>query len=282
MTETGSEPATDRTDRPASLEPGAGTGQRHAALDVLAPTAALAVGMLCWWAVTAAGTVPSFILPSPTAVAAQLLGNPELYAQNALSTLEKVVYGGSVGIATGFLLAVLVAYLPWVRTAVYPYLVAVRVLPKIAVAPLLLIYLGTGTQTAIVFVALIAFFPLVLNTAAGLDRAPTEHRELLRSVDAGALERIVYVDLPYALPDVFAGLKQSVTLAVVGAVVGEWVIADDGLGFLVLMGSENVRPEVMLAALSVLLALGLALYGSVVLVQRGIRRRLGLEAMDRR
>ncbi|WP_459810756.1 ABC transporter permease [Halopiger thermotolerans] len=269
-------------DRRAPLETGADADRRRAAADVLAPTAALAVGVLCWWLVTAAGAVPSFILPSPTAVAAQLLGSPELYARNVLSTLEKVVYGGSVGVVAGFLLAVLVAYLPWFRTAVYPYLVAVRVLPKIAVAPLLLIYLGTGTTTAIVFVALITFFPLVLNTAAGLDRAPTEHRDLLRSVDAGALERFAVVDLPYALPDVFAGLKQSVTLAVVGAVVGEWVIADDGLGFLVLMGSENVRPEVMLAALSVLIGMGLALYGAVVLVQRGVRRWLGFDVAARR
>ncbi|ELZ15295.1 binding-protein-dependent transporters inner membrane component [Haloterrigena salina JCM 13891] len=251
---------------------------RTLAGDVFFPTAALAVAALCWWAVAVVGDVPAFVLPAPGAVVARLVGNPTLYVHNAWYTLEKVLYGGSVGIAAGFLLAVLVAYLPWFRTAVYPYLVAVRVLPKLAVAPLLLIYLGTGTETAVVFVALITFFPLVLSTAAGLERAPSAHRDLLRSVDAGPLERIVYVDLPYALPDVFAGLKQSVTLAVVGAVVAEWVIADRGLGFLILMGSENVRPDVMLAALAVLLALGLSLYGTVVLVQRGVRRWLGLEA----
>ncbi|QRV16392.1 ABC transporter permease [Haloterrigena salifodinae] len=250
---------------------------RTLAGDVFFPTAALAVAVLCWWAVTVVGDVPAFVLPAPGAVVARLVGNPTLYVHNAWYTLEKVLYGGSVGIAAGFLLAVLVAYLPWFRTAIYPYLVAVRVLPKIAVAPLLLIYLGTGTETAVVFVALITFFPLVLSTAAGLERAPSAHRDLLRSVDAGPLERIVYVDLPYALPDVFAGLKQSVTLAVVGAVVAEWVIADRGLGFLIQMGSENVRPDVMLAALAVLLALGLALYGAVVLVQRGVKRWLGLE-----
>ncbi|WP_137291448.1 ABC transporter permease [Natronorubrum halophilum] len=258
------------------------TRTRTLAGDAAYPLLALAVGTLCWWAVTALGDVPAFVLPAPTAVAARLVGNPTLYARNAWYTLETVVYGGSVGIAGGFLLAVLVAYLPRVRTAVYPYLVAVRVLPKIAVAPLLLIYLGTGTSTAVVFVALIAFFPLVLNAAAGLDGAPTAHRELLRSVDAGVLERIVFVDLPYALPDVFAGLKQSVTLAVVGAVVAEWVIADEGLGYLVLMGSENVRPDVMLAALVVLLLEGLVLYGAVVLLQRRAYRRLGLESAAER
>jgi NitT/TauT family transport system permease protein len=155
--------------------------------------------------------------------------------------------------------------------------VSVRVLPKLAVAPLLLIYLGTGTATATVFVALITFFPLVLNAAAGLDRSPERARELLQSVDVGPVAQVAYVDIPYALPDVFAGLKQSVTLAVVGAVVAEWVVADSGLGFVILLASENLRPDVMLAALAVLVLEGLFLYGAVVLLQRIVNRRLGLE-----
>ncbi len=250
---------------------------RAAAADVLYPASALCVGIALWWTIVTFADVPSFVLPSPRAVAAQLLRNPTLYAHNAWDTLEKVVYGGVVGVLAGFLLAAFVAYVPWFRRAIYPSLVTVRVVPKLAIAPLLLIYLGTGTTTATVFVALVTFFPLVLSTAAGLDRAPAEHHDLLRSVDASTLERIAYVDVPYALPDVFAGLKQSVTLAVVGAVVAEWVVADDGLGFIILLGSENVRPEVMLAALVVLLLEGLALYGVVVLAQRGVLRWVGLE-----
>lgn len=252
------------------------TTVRTLAGDVAYPAIALAVATLCWWTVTTVGDVPPYVLPPPEAVAARLLGNPALYAHNAWYTLEKVLSGLAVGAVAGFGLAVLVAYLPWFRTAVFPYLVTVRVVPKIAVAPLLLIYLGTGTTTAVVFVALVTFFPLVLSVAAGLDRAPAHLRDLLRSVDAGPVERVRYVDLPYAIPDVFAGLKQSVTLGVVGAVVAEWTIADDGLGFLVLMGAENLRADVMLAALSVLLLEGLALYGVVVLCQRGVRRRFGI------
>ncbi|AGB37565.1 ABC transporter permease [Natronococcus occultus] len=250
---------------------------RLAGGDVAYPAAALCVGVALWWGLAVLAEIPSFLLPTPDAVLARLAGNPELYLVNALHTLEKVVYGGAIGIAAGIVLAVFVASVPWFRRAVYPYLVTVRVLPKLAIAPLLLIYLGTGTATAIVFVALITFFPLVLNTAAGLDRTPSTHHDLLRSVRAGPIARLVYVDVPYAIPDVFAGLKQSVTLAVVGAVVAEWVVADSGLGFLILMGSENVRPDVMLAALAVLLVVGLALYGLVVLVQRRVHARLGLE-----
>jgi NitT/TauT family transport system permease protein len=235
--------------------------------DALLPVGALGVGVVAWWLLAASLSVSPFLLPSPTAVASRLAGAPELFLHNAWSTLAKVLYGGAAGATAGFVLAVLVAHLPWFRRAVYPYLVTVRVLPKIAVAPLLVIYLGTGTTTAAVFVALIAFFPLVLNTTAGLDRLPNAHRDLLRSVDASAAATF-RVRLRYALPDVFAGLKQSVTLAVVGAVVAEWTLTDSGLGFLILLASENVQTDLMLAALFVLVAEGLALYAGVVVVQR--------------
>lgn len=250
-------------------ETGAVRRSLHDAGSVGYPLGLLIAGIGIWWAITAALPVPPFVLPPPAAVAAQLLGSPTLYLRNALFTLEKVAYGGTLGVGGGFALALGVAYLPWFRRAVYPYLVTARVLPKIAIAPVLLIYLGTGMTTAVVFVALIAFFPMVLSTAAGLSNAPEEHHDLLESVNAGPLRAIVYVDLPYALPDVFAGLKQSVTLAVVGAVIAEWIVADDGLGFVILLASENVRADIMLAALAVLIVLGLALYGSVALAQRG-------------
>jgi NitT/TauT family transport system permease protein len=241
--------------------------RRFGVADALLPVSALGVGVLGWLALTGILSVPSFLLPSPVAVASRLTGAPGLFLRNAWFTLEKVLYGGAIGVAVGFVLALLVAYLPWFRRAIYPYLVTVRVLPKIAVAPLLLIYLGTGMATAVVFVALIAFFPLVLSTSAGLDRLPEAHLDLLRSVDASAFAEF-RVRLRYALPDVFAGLKQSVTLATVGAVIAEWVIADSGLGFLILLASENVQTDLMLAALVVLVAEGLALYGAVVAVQR--------------
>jgi NitT/TauT family transport system permease protein len=239
---------------------------------LLYPVVALVAVICLWWALTVVLVVPPFLLPPPEAVAAQLLGNPLLYLRNALFTLEKVVYGGFAGIAGGFALALGVAYLPWFRRAVYPYMVTARVLPKIAIAPVLLIYLGTGMTTAIVFVVLIAFFPIVLSTTAGLQKAPSEYHDLLDAVNAGPLRKIFHVDLPYALPDIFAGLKQSVTLAVVGAVIAEWIVADNGLGFVILLASENIRADIMLAALSVLVIEGLLLYGAIVLAQRAAAR----------
>jgi NitT/TauT family transport system permease protein len=234
----------------------------------------LLVGIVVWWLAATYLAIPAFLFPTPAAVAAQLLGNPSLYLRNAVSTLEKVAYGGAVGIVTGFLLGVLAGTVPLVRATLYPYLVTIRVVPKIAIAPLLLIYLGTGFATAVVFVALIAFFPLVLNTVAGLSRTPETHLELLRSVDASAVDTFLYVRLPYAVPDVFAGLKQSVTLSVVGAIVAEWVVSGSGLGYLILLGSENIRTDIIIAALATLVVVGVALYGLVVVCQRAVQHRL--------
>lgn len=235
---------------------------------VVLPTVALSLGVMAWWVATELIGIPPFLLPAPAAVATQLTDSPGLYVRNALYTLEKIVYGGVSGIVAGFTLALFVTTVGSLRRAIYPYLVTMRVLPKLTIAPVLLIYLGIGFRTAVVFVALVTFFPMVVSTVAGLDNTPKSYLNLLESVDAGPLRTFLSVRLPYALPDVFAGLKQSVALAVVGAVVAEWIVADRGLGFLVLFAFENVQTDVMTAALVVLFVEGWILYGTVVLVQR--------------
>ncbi|UPV99676.1 ABC transporter permease subunit [Halorussus gelatinilyticus] len=227
------------------------------------PAGALAVGVLAWWAVVGLLDVPPYLLPSPVAVADRLVARPGLYLRNAAITLETILTGGAVGVLGGFVAAGVVVHSTFLRHALAPYLVTLRVLPKIAVAPLLLVYLGTGAGTATTFVALITFFPTFVSSASGLRETPEEYLDLLRSVDAGPVETFLRVRVPAALPDVFAGLKQSAALAVVGAVVAEWILTDEGLGYLVLVGSENVQTDVVLAAVVVLFAEGMAIYGAV-------------------
>lgn len=248
----------------------ADAGTAPAAPSVVLPLAALAVGVGAWWLVVELLGVPAYVLPAPGAVAGRLAASPGLYARNAVATLGKVVGGGGVGVGAGFLVGTAVAQVPVLRRALLPYLVTLRVLPKVAVAPVLLLYVGVGFGTAVLFVALVAFFPMTVSTAAGFRRVPDRQRDLLRSVDAHPLRALYAVELPFALPDVFAGAKQSVALSVVGAVVAEWVVADRGLGYLVLVGAESVQVAVVLAALAVLVAVGLGLYGGVVALQRRV------------
>lgn len=239
------------------------------------PATALAVGVVAWWALVELASVPAYLLPSPVAVASSLLNRYALYARNAWVTLQTAVGGGLVGALFGFLAAVAVVHSTVLRRAVYPYLVAARVLPKIAVAPVLLVYMGTGGATALVFVSLIAFFPVFVASAAGFEETPEAYLDLLDSVEAGPIRTLLFVRLPAALPAVFAGLKQATALSVVGAVVAEWILTDEGLGFLVLVASENVQPAAVLAAVVVLFAEGLALYGLVALAQRRVTWRTG-------
>lgn len=240
---------------------------RVPAARITLPVGSLLVAVGAWWLGVAAFEVPPYLLPSPAAVWARIAASPELYLQNAAATVEKVLVGGAIGIAGGFAIALAMAYVPWLRSGLYPYLVTVRVLPKIAIAPVLLIYVGTGFETAVLFVAIIAFFPMVVSTAAGLERTPGRHLDLLRTVRAGRLRTLLTVRLPYALPDVLAGMKQSVTLAVIGAVVAEWIVSTEGLGFLVLFASEDVQTDVVFAAVALLFSVGLLVYGAVVALQ---------------
>lgn len=234
------------------------------------PLIGLILVVIGWWILTSVLAVPSYYLPKPGTVAERLINNYDFYLEHAWHSFEKIAWGGGIGIIAGAGLGLAIRFVPYARSVIFPYIVTLRVLPKLAIAPLLLIYLGTGTRTAVIFVAMIAFFPMVISTAAGLDRAPKPQRELLASVNAGPLRTIAHVYVPYALPDVFAGLKQSVTLAVVGAIVAEWIVADNGLGYLILIGSERLRTDLMFAALFTLLALGIALYGAIVLLQRKV------------
>ncbi len=242
---------------------------------VTLPVGGLVAGVLLWALATAALSVPAYLLPAPGAVAARLAGNPELYARSARVTATRVLVGGAAGVGGGFTVGVAVAHVPLLRRAVLPYLVAVRVLPKLAVAPVLLIYLGTGFATGAGFVALVSFFPMVVNTVAGFDAVPDRYADLFASVGASRAATAVHLRLPYALPDVFAGLRQSVALAVVGAVVAEWIVSTEGLGALVLFAMEDVQTDVMFAALVVLFAEGLTLYGLVAAVERRANWKYG-------
>lgn len=242
--------------------------ERLPARSVVLPASGLVAGVLLWSLSTAAFSVPSYLLPAPRQVVARFAANPELYVQSARTTATRILVGGAGGVAVGFAVGVVVAHVPLLRRALLPYLVVARVLPKIAVAPILLIYLGTGFETGVGFVALIAFFPMVVNTVAGLDAVPDRYDDLFASVDAPSRSVLVHLRLPYALPDVFAGLRQSVTLAVVGAVVAEWIVSTEGLGALMLFALEDVQTDVMFASLLLLFAEGFVLYGVVAAVER--------------
>lgn len=237
------------------------------------PGVILGVVVAGWWLLTASGAVPAYLFPTPEAVAATLFDHPGLYARNGWVTLQRALVGGTLGAAFGFAFGVAVDLIPWLRRALYPYLVTARVLPKLAVAPLLLIYFGTGWTTGLVFVVVVTVFPMTVTTVTGLDATPSRHCDLAASVRADWWTVFLRIRLPNALPDVFGGVKQAAVLSVVGAVVAEWVVSTRGLGALLLLALANVQPAEMVAALLVLFCEGFAVYALVVLLERALTWR---------
>jgi NitT/TauT family transport system permease protein len=236
------------------------------------PLATLTASVLLWAVLVSALDVPAYLLPHPVEVGRRLIGDTRLYADAAVATTVKVLLGGAVGTLGGFLLGVAVGEIPPLWRAVSPYLIAARVLPVVSVAPLLLIYIGTGFLTGVAFVALMALFPMAVSTAAGFRDTPAAAIDLAQSVDASQYRVLLSIRLPYAVPTVVGGVRQSVTLSVVGAVLAEWFVADAGLGYLILVGAENLRPDVVFAALSVVFLVGFAFYGAVAVLGSRLRR----------
>jgi NitT/TauT family transport system permease protein len=187
-------------------------------------------------------------------------------------TLLEVLLGLSVGLAAGAVLGYLTAKSPTLERWLTPYIVASQAVPIAAIAPLLVIWLGPGLISKIVTCALIVFFPILVNTLTGLRTVDGHLRELLESYNTSRWQTFVKLEFPAALPVLFGGLKVGATLAVIGAVVGEFVGADRGLGFLISAGRGAFDTALVFVAVGALVVLAVSLYGGVVLLERVLLR----------
>jgi NitT/TauT family transport system permease protein len=208
------------------------------------------------------------ILPPPTRVAEVAYENRALLLKNTWPTFVAISLGFLSAVFTGFFIAVAIAYSKIVRDLTYPFLVAAQILPKIAFAPLFLIWFGFGLTPKVVIAALIAFFPIVINTAKGLTSVDSELLQYMDSLGANAWEKFTKISLPWAMPYFFAALKISITLAIVGAVVGEFVAAGEGLGYVINASNISLDTELMFAAIICMSVLGIALYLVILLLER--------------
>jgi NitT/TauT family transport system permease protein len=221
---------------------------------------ALILGL--WQGLAASGLMPAFILPAPGSVAAALARGVSdgVILGNALVTLGESLAGFAIGCAAALLLGGLIAHSAWFRVGLYPYVVAFQAVPKVAVAPLVVVWFGFGLSSKVVMAALVSFFPVVVNVIAGLDGADAGHLELMRSVCASRWQTFAWVRWPASLPYLFAGLKVSLVFSLIGAVVGEFVGAKRGLGMLVAQMQFQMDTAGVFAALIVLSVLALGLH----------------------
>ncbi len=231
---------------------------------------ALVIGLLAWEAAVRLSGLPAFILPAPVRVGSRFveaLRDGSLLWHTA-ATLFETLAGLGLGLATAVVLGYLISKSPALERALTPYLVASQAVPVVAIAPLLVIWLGPGVLSKILICALIVFFPILVNTLVGLRSVAPELRDLMRSLNATRWQTFTRLEVPAALPVLLGGLKIGATLAVIGAVVGEFVGADRGLGYLVNVGRGAYDTALVFVAVATLAALALGLYGIVSLLER--------------
>jgi NitT/TauT family transport system permease protein len=227
------------------------------------------VALLIWWLVTRLAGLPAFILPSPLQVAVRFgksLTDGSLLS-NTLVTLTEVLLGLLAGTVTAVVLGYFIAKSRLFERLVAPYLVATQAIPIVAIAPLLVIWFGPGIFSKVLICALIVFFPVLVNTVVGVRAVPRPLHDLMGSLYATPSQTLLYLELPAALPILLGGLRIGATLSVIGAVVGELVGSDQGLGFLVNVARGQYDTALVFVAVFTLILLALALYGIVAFVE---------------
>jgi len=241
---------------------------RRIVSDYVVPTGALVGALVVWEAATRAFHIPNFIMPAPSAIVGEGWEWRYRFLGHAWVTLYETLGGFALSLLVGVPLAILIVYSPTLKSALYPLIVLAQSVPKIAIAPVLLLVLGHGEIPKVFVAFLVAFFPVVVDTATGLAATPPELLDLSRSYRASAFKTFVKVRLPMAMPFFFAGAKVAITLSVIGAVVGEFVGSDKGLGYIILSATSYWKTELAFSSMILLSLMAIVLFGAVALVER--------------
>ena len=236
----------------------------RAAVAVLVHLAVLAL----WYLAVLTADVPGYVLPSPTATAASL-GNHEYdWPGNTLVTAAEIFGGYFLAVVVGVGIALLFSWFETLETALMPLLVSLNMIPKVALGPLIIVWFSYGLDTNTIIAFSICFFPIVLTTARGLREVEPELLDLVRALKGSRWQIFVKIQLPGALPYIFSGMKVAAILAVAGAVVGEFLGSDRGLGYLMLQVQVTLDTAAMFMAVLLITAIGVVLYGIVLGLER--------------
>ncbi len=211
---------------------------------------------------------PHYILPPPTRIFQTILFESPLLLRHSFYTLLEMISGFFLAFVTGSLIAFLMFRYPAVESAFYPVIIGSQSVPVFAIAPLLVLWFGYGLSSKIVMTALIVFFPITVNTLEGLKSADPDVVKLFRLLGAGEYKILLKVRIPGALPFIFTGSKIGISVSTIGAVIGEWVGAKYGLGYLMLHANAQLRVDIIFAAIFYLTFMGVGLFGLVTLIEK--------------
>jgi NitT/TauT family transport system permease protein len=221
-----------------------------------------------WEAALPLFNVASYVLPRPSAIVVELFRSSDILWDHTVVTLREILIGFVAGSAIGIILAVVIAQFRVLERSLYPIIVFLHTVPKLAIAPIFVMWFGFGLLPKVILVVVISFFPITVNTIYGLTSVDRNIIDLMRSVSASEWQILKWVRIPSAVPYLFAGLKISVTLAVVGAVIGEWVGTDAGLGFAILVAATQMKTAFMFAAITIISLIGVGLFYLMAVCER--------------
>lgn len=234
---------------------------------VLLPVLGLIGAIALWWLATVVFSIESYLLPSPKDVFTKFFEQPGYLLQETGTSLLETIEGFLLAIVVGVPIALVIVTSTVLERLVYPLLLMVNAIPKVAIAPLLVIWMGFGQWPKVVMVLLMCFFPIVISTAQGMKSTPVELVELLRSLNASRAQEFFKLRLRYAMPQIFTGLKVGISLAVIGSVISEFVGATRGLGYVIQQSGATADTTLAFAAITLLSIMSIVLFYALVLLE---------------
>jgi len=241
--------------------------QRNYLVQIAWPSLVIVGTLLAWELGVRALGIRSIILPPPSEIFQVMVARHQLLLMHLWPSLYMTVLGFLLSVVGGIFVAILITYSRIVRLGLYPVIVVSQVVPKISIAPLFIVWFGTGTMSSLMLAFLIAFFPMTINAAMGFESVDEDIHKMARSFMGSPWQIFWKIRLPNALPYIFGGMKISITLAVIGVIVSEFVASQEGIGYLIKLSSGLLDTPLMMAAITVLSLAGLALYGIIALAE---------------
>lgn len=242
--------------------------RRRAWRNSISPLIAVALILVIWEASVYVFKIPPYLLPPPNVVLAEIVKHAPILVKHAGATLSVIMVGFACSVCIGVPLALAVSFSPLFHRTVYPIIVFSQVIPKIAIAPLFVIWFGFGFLPKVLIAFLVSFFPVVIQSIVGFTSIRPEPIRVARSMGAGPVALFFKVRLPHALPNIFAGLKMAMAASAIGAIVGEFIASQQGLGYLVLVANGEMNTSLSFAGMLLLSLMGIVLYFIVETVEK--------------
>jgi NitT/TauT family transport system permease protein len=244
---------------------------------VILPSVFIVTTLLLWDFVIQHNGISPTLLPRPGAVATVLWNNLAPLMRQAVPTIGKTSLAFVLAVSCGLALGSLIVLSRRLRQAILPYVLLFQFIPKVAFGPLFVVWFGNGPQSSFAFGVFFAFFPILISTITGLNAADGNAIRLCRSLRSSSWQTFRCVQFPYALPHIFAGMKVAVNMTLIGVIVGEFISAQAGLGYIILFSASSADTALLFAAISLLCCIGVGLFGLVQVLQHVVLRGMDAE-----